>query len=215
MSKIKAKLYDSKGQAKGERELPAGVFDVPVKPELVHEVLVSLEAIARQPLAHTKTRGEVSGGGKKPWRQKGTGRARHGSIRSPIWAGGGVTFGPRKERDYSKKINRRTKRLAFIMALSDKVADERVLLVEAFGVKDGKTKEIVGLIGKLPIKGRTLLLAAGRDENLSRSVRNLKKVRLAGIGDVNLKQVLEADYLLATPEAVDKLAAAFGPKKNK
>ena len=214
MSKIKAKLYDAKGQAKGERELPAGVFDVPVKPELVHEVLVSLEAIARQPLAHTKTRGEVRGGGKKPWRQKGTGRARHGSIRSPIWIGGGVTFGPRKDRDYSKKINRKTKRLAFVMSLSDKAADDRVLLVESFGVQDGKTKEIVGLIGKLPIKGRTLLIAAGRDESLSRSVRNLKKVRLAGIGDVNLKQVLEADFLLTTPEAVDKLAAAFGPKQN-
>jgi large subunit ribosomal protein L4 len=214
MSKIKAKLYDSKGQAKGERELPSGVFGVPVKPELVHEVLVSLEATARQPLAHTKTRGEVRGGGRKPWRQKGTGRARHGSIRSPIWTGGGVTFGPRKERDYSKKINRKTKRLAFVMSLSDKAADERVLLVESFGVKDGKTKEIVGLIDKLPIKGRTLLVSADRDDNLSRSVRNLKKVRLSGVGDVNLKQVLEADYLLVTPETVDKLVAAFGPKQK-
>lgn len=214
MSNIKAKLYDLEGQVKGERKLPAGVFDVTVKPELVHQVLVSLEADARQPLAHTKTRGEVRGGGKKPWRQKGTGRARHGSIRSPIWVGGGVTFGPRKERDYAKKINRKTKRLAFVMSLSDKAAEDRVLLVESFGVKDGKTKEIVGLIGKLPIKGRTLLLAAGRDESLSRSVRNLKAVRLSGIGDINLKQVLEADYLLATPEAVDKLAATFGPKKQ-
>ena len=210
---VKVKLYDQKGQVIGEKKLPEEVFGVPIKPELVHEVLVSMEASARQPLAHTKTRGEVRGGGKKPWRQKGTGRARHGSIRSPIWAGGGVTFGPRKERNYDKKINRKTKRLAFVMSLSDKVADEHLLLVEAFGIKDGKTKEAVSLIKNLPVEGKVLILAADKDSMLARSARNLQKARFAGVSDVNLKQILDADWVVATSEAIDKLATTYGSKK--
>lgn len=210
---VKVKLYNQKGQVIGEKELPKEVFGVSVRPELVHEVLVSLEASARQPLAHTKTRGEVRGGGKKPWKQKGTGRARHGSIRSPIWPGGGITFGPRKERNYDKKINRKAKRLAFVMSLSDKASDEHVLLVETFGIKDGKTKEAVSLVENLPVKGKTLLLTASKDAMLARSVHNLKKIRYAGVGDINLKQVLDTDWLIATPEAIDKLVETYGSKK--
>ena len=210
---VKVKLYDQKGQVIGEKELPEEVFGVPVKPELVHEVLVSMEASARQPLAHTKTRGEVSGGGNKPWKQKGTGRARHGSIRSPLWAGGGVTFGPRKDRNYNKKINRKTKQLAFVMSLSDKVTDERLLLVEAFGIKDGKTKETVNLLKNLPVEGKALILSADKGGMLAQSARNLQKVRFAGVGDINLKQVLNADWVVTTPEAVDKLIQIYGSKK--
>ena len=210
---VKAKLYDQKGQVIGEKELSEDVFGVPIKPELVHEVLISLEASARQPLAHTKTRSEVSGGGKKPWKQKGTGRARHGSIRSPLWAGGGVTFGPRKDRNYNKKINRKTKQLAFVMSLSDKVSEERLLLVEAFGIKDGKTKEMVSLLKNLPVEGKALILSAGKDGMLGQSARNLQKVRFAGVGDINLKQVLNADWIVTTPEAIDKLTQTYGSKK--
>ncbi|MBN1585224.1 50S ribosomal protein L4 [Candidatus Uhrbacteria bacterium] len=211
---VKANIYDQKGQAIGERELPEKVFGVPVRPELVHEVLVSIEASARQPLAHTKTRGEVRGGGKKPWRQKGTGRARHGSTRSPIWVGGGITFGPRKERDYGRKVNRKMKQLAFVMSLSDKAAEGRIALVESFGIRDGKTKETVGLVGNLPVQGKALVLTAGRDEMLARSARNLRLVRYAGVGDVSLKQVLDADWLVTTPEAIDRLSAVYGPKEK-
>jgi large subunit ribosomal protein L4 len=214
MTKIKAKLYDQTGKEKGDFELPAGLFGVEVKPAFVHEVLVSQESTARQPLAHTKTRGEVRGGGKKPWRQKGTGRARHGSIRSPLWSGGGVTFGPRNDRNFTKKINRKSKKLAFAMSLSDKAADEKVLVLEGYGIQNGKTKELTTLIGKLPAQGKLLLVNAGRNDLLTRSVKNLQKVRLAGVSDVNLKQVLDADWVLATPEAVEKLNATFGAKQK-
>jgi large subunit ribosomal protein L4 len=209
----KAKLYDLQGKLVGEKELSAEVFGVAVKPTVVHEVMVGMQANARGPWAHTKTRGEVSGGGKKPWRQKGTGRARHGSIRSPIWSGGGITFGPRSERDYSKKINRKTKKQALLMTLSDKVANEKLLLVESLAAKDGKTKAVAGLLAKLPVKGRLALLLPGRDEMLARGTRNLKAVRLSQVGNLSLLDVLRAEYVLATPDAVAKLEKLYGKAK--
>jgi large subunit ribosomal protein L4 len=208
----KAKLYDLQGKLVGEKELSADVFGVSVKPTLVHEVMVGMQASARRPWAHAKTRGEVRGGGKKPWRQKGTGRARHGSIRSPIWAGGGITFGPRSERDYTVKINRKAKKQALLMTLSDKVANEKLLLVEQLAAKDGKTKAVAGLLAKLPIKGRLAMVIAGSDALLARGTRNLKTVRLSRVGDLSLLDVLRAEYVLSTPEAVEKLEKMYGKK---
>src|SRR5438477_12824932 len=129
---MKVKLYDIEGKAKGERELDASVFGVPVNPTVVHEVMVGIAANARQSLAHTKTRGEVRGGGKKPWAQKGTGRARVGSNRSPIWRGGGITFGPRNDKNYEREVPKKMRRKALLMVLSEKAKNNQLLVIDEF-----------------------------------------------------------------------------------
>lgn len=199
----------------GEKDLRDDVFGVAVNPSMVHEVVVALQANARQPWAHTKNRGEVSGGGKKPWKQKGTGRARHGSSRSPIWVGGGITFGPRHDRDYTKKINKKTKSRALLMTMSDKVKNERLLLIESFGVKDGKTKQMAASLTSLPIKGKTTIVLPVSDPMLMRGSRNLKQVRLVTMNDMSMLDLLSAEYVLMTPEAAVKLEATYGKKTAK
>ncbi len=205
----KVKLYNVEGKAVGEKDLSASIFGVKVNPNVVHEVMVGLMANARQPLAHTKTKGEVSGGGKKPWKQKGTGRARQGSTRSPQWVGGGIVFGPRSERDYSKKINAKMKRKVLCMVLSDKVASDKLVLVEQLDAKNGKTKEVTSMLGKLPVNGKLMLIGAGKNEMLARSTRNLKKVNLVNVGSVNINDILRAEYVVTTPEAADKLEKMY------
>ena len=213
----KVKLYDIEGKVTGEKELSADVFGVKINPNVVHEVMVGIQSSARRPWANAKTRGEVRGGGKKPWKQKGTGRARHGSSRSPIWVGGGITFGPRSDRNYFKKINKKQKQQVFRMTLSDKVANDRLVLVETLTAKDGKTKALATLLGKLPMKGKgkLIMLANGRDENLVRGSRNLKTTHVFQVGDMSVVDVLRADYVLTTPEAVDKLEKLYGKSKAK
>ncbi len=208
----KVNLYNVEGKVVGERELSQAVFGVAVNPAVVHEVMVGLMANARKPLAHTKTKGDVRGGGKKPWKQKGTGRARQGSTRSPQWAGGGIVFGPRNERDYTKKINAKLKKKAFMMALSDKVASERLVLVEELAAKDGKTKQINGVLAKLPVKGKIALVNTAKNELLARSVKNLQKTSLFGTGNISLNDVLRADYLVLTPDVVEKFETTYGKK---
>src|SRR3989344_3231877 len=144
------KLYNQEGHPVGELVLEPTLFDVKPDAALVHAAVIAQEANARQVLAHTKGRGEVAGSGKKPWKQKGTGRARHGSRRSPIWIGGGVTFGPTKERNFSLKLNRKVRRKALAMVLSDKVVQEKLLAIDSLEMKEGKTKQIATLLKKLP-----------------------------------------------------------------
>jgi len=140
---MKVNVYNQEGAVTGSQDLSDKVFGVKVKDEVVHQVAVAMMGNKRQVLAHAKGRSEVRGGGRKPWRQKGTGRARHGSIRSPLWVGGGVTFGPTKERNFSKKINIKMRRIAIRMCLSDRVKDGKLILLDGISIKDGKTKEIV------------------------------------------------------------------------
>jgi large subunit ribosomal protein L4 len=205
----KVKLYNVEGKSVGEKDLKADVFGVKVNPNLVHEVMVALMANSRQPLAHTKTKGEVRGGGKKPWKQKGTGRARQGSTRNPQWIGGGITFGPRSDRDYTKKINAKTKRKAVCMVLSDKVASDKLVLVESLEAKNGKTKEVTTMLGKLPVNGKLMLIGAGKNEMLARSTRNLAKVNLVNVGSVNIVDILRAEYVITTPEAAEKIEKMY------
>lgn len=207
----KVKIYNTEGKSVGEKDLRDDVFGINVKPEVVHEVMLSVMANTHGSYAHTKTRGDVSGGGKKPWKQKGTGRARHGSSRSPIWVGGGVTFGPRSERDYSVKVNRKTQRQAMLMTLSDLVNNDRLILIESFGVKDGKTKEFATVIGKLPLSTVKKLLAVSdkSDAVLRRSTGNIPGVTLRNVGDLGFMDVLNSEYLLMTPEAADKIEQKF------
>src|SRR3989338_5705358 len=138
----KAVLYNVQGEKTGDMELNDAVFGVKPKKSVVHQVYTALLANAREPWAHTKDKGDVRGGGKKPWRQKGTGRARHGSIRSPIWRGGGITFGPLNVRNYTKKVNKKMSQVAVRMCLTDKVNDARFIVLEAL-TPSGKTKEMV------------------------------------------------------------------------
>jgi len=153
---MKYSVYNKLGEKVKEVELNPAVFEVPVKEELVHQVLVAQEANARKPLAHTKQRGEVRGGGRKPHRQKGTGRARAGSNRSPLWKGGAITFGPTKDRNFAKKINKKMKRKALFMTLSDKATEKLLILVDELKLDEVKTKKLVvvmnGLFEKLEIK---------------------------------------------------------------
>ncbi|MFH1047560.1 MAG: 50S ribosomal protein L4 [Patescibacteria group bacterium] len=211
----KIKIFNSAGKEVGEKNLRDDVFGVEVNPELVHEVMIGIMANERQPYAHTKTRGDVRGGGKKPWKQKGTGRARHGSRRSPIWIGGGITFGPRSDRDYSLKINRRVKQKALAMCLTDKLTDQKLMLVENFDVQAGKTKETIGLLGKLKVTGgKTLLVAPMTDAMLRRSTGNLPGVTVRNAGDLGLLDVIQCEYLVLTPEAADKIEQKFAVAKE-
>lgn len=212
----KVKIYNKDGKVVGDKKLRDDIFGVAVNAELMHEVLVGVMASARKPFAHSKTRGEVRGGGKKPWKQKGTGRARHGSRRSPIWIGGGITFGPRNIRDYSKKINRKVRQRAMAMTLSDKVTDDRLVLVESYGVIEGKTKEFAGLLAKLPIDGKRIAVVSREtDGMLRRSIGNIPDVTLRNVGDLGLMDIVRSDCLLMTPEAVDKLQEKFAVKAEK
>lgn len=146
---LEATVYSSDAKAKGKVNLPAAVFGLKWNADLVHQVVTAMQANARQPVAHTKDRSEVRGGGKKPWRQKGTGRARHGSSRSPIWRHGGITFGPRKDKDYSQKINRKMRVKAFYTILSKKYADGNMLFLSGIGIAEPKTKVARETLSKL------------------------------------------------------------------
>ena len=151
---MKYQVYNSKAEKVSEVELNPAIFELAINPGLVHQAAQAQLANRRKVLAHTKDRSEVRGGGRKPWRQKGTGRARHGSIRSPLWKGGGVTFGPTKDRNFSKKINKKMKRKALFMCLTDRAKDQNLILLDKFEIKDNKTKEFVALVKNLkqPLK---------------------------------------------------------------
>lgn len=205
----KVKLYNSAGEARGDVELKDAVFSVAAKPSVVHQVFVALSANARRPWADTKNRGEVSGGGRKPWRQKGTGRARHGSIRSPLWKGGGVTFGPLSARNYKQKINKKVNRLAVLMCLSDKVLNGKLLVVEDFAAT-GKTKQLVDLRKALPCGGRTTLwLLPGTDAKTKQALRGIAEVDAKQAKDVNAVDLLNHQYVVMTKKCIGILERRF------
>lgn len=201
----KVKLFNQTGEAAGEMDLADATFGVTPKVDVVHQVFVSLMANAREAWADTKGRGEVRGGGKKPWKQKGTGRARHGSIRSPIWKGGGVTFGPLSIRNYKQKINKKTNALAVKMCLSDKLADARLVVVESLPT-DAKTKTLSALRAKLPGAGRTALIVTTATEQSTRqAVGNLSKTEVVRAAELNVADLLQNQYIIATRAAVQAL----------
>jgi len=203
---MKVKVYNLKGQNAGEIELKDEIFGVKVKPELVHQVFVQMTNNQREPWADTKDRGEVSGGGKKPWKQKGTGRARHGSIRSPLWKGGGVTFGPLTERNYKTKINRKVRRLATKMVFSDKVQSDNFLVVDEFSFVDLKTKLFAALIKALPVKKSYLVLGEGENaDKVYKMARNLSRVTVKRVDDANVMDLLAREAVLLSKSGVYRL----------
>ncbi len=173
--------------------------------QALHDVVVAMRAARRSGTASTKTKATVNLSGAKPWRQKGTGRARAGYKSSPIWRGGGVVFGP-KPRDYSKKVSKSTRRLAFKKALSERIKAGDVLMIDKFVVPEIKTKSFMSILKKATDAQKVLLISDSFDENTSRSARNVKSVRLATASDVNTEQLLAFHKILVTQKALEKLA---------
>ncbi len=205
----KAPLYNTDGQTIGEIELKESIFNVDPKPAVVHQVYLALEANAREAWADTKDKSEVRGGGKKPWKQKGTGRARHGSIRSPIWKGGGVTFGPLTIRNYTQKLNKKMKQAAVKMCLTDKIRNGQLIVLEEL-TANGKTKPMAELRQKLPGAGKsTLLVAPELNDMVNRATRNIQKLDMQQAVDVNVVDLLHHQYVITTKAAIDVLEKRF------
>lgn len=216
---MEAVIYNQTGKESGKMKLPENVFALPWNEKLVHQVIISMMGNKRLPTAHTKTRGEVSGTGKKPWKQKGTGRARHGSRRSPIWVGGGVAHGPRNERDYSRKINRKMKTKALFTVLSKKLKDGEIIFVENLSFKAPKTKEAKGIINSLSkeFKGfvkknnAAFIALPEKKESVSKSFRNFSNLEVGEVKDLNALDLLQYKYLVM--EDPDKSVSLLAARK--
>ncbi len=205
MAALKVQIYNQDGTVAGEQELNAKVFGVKANPSLIHEVVVAQEANSRETISHTKNRGEVKGGGKKPWKQKHTGRARHGSTRSPIWVGGGVVFGPRNTRNWGKKVNKKAKKSALRMVLSDKAAEGKLIVLSALEVPEFKTRIIANMLKKLPVGGKKALIALPSvPEKVWKSAANIKAVSVSKADSLNVIDIMKNPYMVMT---VDALAA--------
>ena len=225
---IKVSIYNQEGKVVGQQELNPKIFGLEIKQNLIHQTVVSILANQRHPFAHTKTRAEVRGGGKKPWKQKGTGRARAGSIRSPLWHGGGITFGPNKERNYNQKINKKVKKQVLCMCLSDKVKQKKLYVLNELKMPEIKTKKFSQIIAKLipeykkenftkdstsankqmPVlakKGKILLALPEKDLNVIRSARNIALLRTFPITGLSILNCLKADYLITTLKGIEKI----------
>lgn len=204
MSKVK--VYNLKAQEIKEIELNPEIFDVAVKKAVIHQAVVAQQANARLVLAHTKTKGEVRGGGRKPWRQKGTGRARQGSSRSPLWVGGGVTFGPTKDRNFSKKINKKVKKSAIFMALSDKVKDKMFYVVDKFEISEIKTKKITEILKNFDLLGKKILFVIpAKNDNIIKSARNLENVEIIKADSLNIVDLLKYKVLFTDEDSVKRI----------
>lgn len=205
---METKIYNTEGKETGKIKLPESVFGVKWNADLVHQVVTAIKANARTSIAHTKGRGEVRGGGKKPWKQKGTGRARHGSSRSPIWIGGGITHGPNKEKIYTQKINRKMNARALAMTLSRKFRDGEILFVDTWGLSDKKTalaKRSLATLSAIPgfsimkkSKNAALIAIAENDINIKKSFRNIGNVSVEEARNINPEELLTYKYVVVS-----------------
>lgn len=222
-------IYNFKGEVVGKKSLDDTVFSVPVKPEIVHEAIVAQQANSREVVAHTKDRSEVRGGGKKPWKQKGTGRARHGSIRSPLWIGGGITFGPNNERNFSKKINKKVRKSALRMALTDKARNNAMYLIEDTFIPEKKTKSAYTLLKNLKLRKasvkentkelskkikdpRILVVLPKEKSETSRFFRNIRKVSVMSVESLNVVDVVKHQYIVMPVQTVDSISRIYSDK---
>jgi large subunit ribosomal protein L4 len=207
---MKVDVYNQNGEVQGSVVLPKEIFGVEFNADLVHQISVSLSANKRQISAHAKTRGEVSGGGKKPWRQKGTGRSRHGSIRSPLWKGGGVTHGPRKDRIFEVEIPKKMRRKALLMVLTKKAKDNQLVILDKIELEKGKTKEMAASLKKLPCNSQATLIALPNyDKKIFFASRNIKKTAIEDARNLNVLQLLSYKYLLLTKESIKTIENTF------
>ncbi|NMB35434.1 MAG: 50S ribosomal protein L4 [Firmicutes bacterium] len=206
-------VLNVEGERVGELELSAEVFAAEVNKNLLFAVVKNLQAARRRGTASTKTRSEVRGGGRKPWRQKGTGRARHGSIRSPIWVGGGATFGP-KPRSYRYRLPKKVRRAAMRAALSAKLNKKRLLVLDTLKMDVPRTREIVDMLEKLQAGGTVLLVTGGPDQNVYRSGRNIPGVTTAVAHQINVLDLLSHETLILTKEAVARIEEVFADERS-
>ncbi|MFC1730851.1 50S ribosomal protein L4 [candidate division KSB1 bacterium] len=220
---METNIYNQEGKATGKVKLPEAIFGLKWNGDLVHQVVIGMQANKRTPIAHTKNRGEVSGGGKKPWRQKGTGRARHGSSRSPIWRGGGITFGPRNDKDYSKKINKKMKTKALYVALSQKLRDGEILFVDTISLSAPKTSGAKNVLTALSSvdgfntlvskKNNSALVALNeKDSVVEKSFDNMGNIEVDEVRNLNTLDVLTYKYIIITKP--EEAVAFFGSKSE-
>lgn len=201
-------VYNADGKVVGNMDLNENVFGVSVRSDVMHEVVVNYLANQRQGTQSTRTRTEVRGGGAKPWRQKGTGRARQGSIRAPQWVGGGVALGP-KPRDYRYAVNKKVRRLALKSALSAKVQDSELIVLDAFEAPEIKTKQVAELLKNLKVTEKALIVLPENDKNIVASARNIKGVDTTYVGAINTYEVLSHTKCIILKDAVTKLEEVY------
>lgn len=207
---MKIAVYNQEGKEIDQALLPKEIFDVKMNSDLVHQVVVSQMANRRQVSAHAKDRSQVRGGGKKPWRQKGTGRARHGSIRSPLWIGGGVTFGPTKERVFKKTIPQKMKRKALLMVLSAKANNNSITLLDKIEIEKPKTKFITEILKKLPNgEKNSLFVLPSMDKNIILAARNISQIHTIQAKDLNCLDLLSFPGLILLQESIKTIKETF------
>ncbi|MBW6440575.1 50S ribosomal protein L4 [Patescibacteria group bacterium] len=206
---IKVKVYNKEGNEAGDMELPEEIFGLALNDDLVHQAYIAHISNSRQVLADTKDKGEIRGGGKKPWKQKGTGRARHGSSRSPIWKGGGVTFGPTSERNFNKRINKKMKTKAMLMVLSSKVKDNELIVIDDFKFEKISTKLMNNTLKNLKITGKTLLSLDKKDENVLKSIDNISNVNIIASDSLNVSDLLRNKTLIINKGGIEKIKSMF------
>ncbi|MES2986140.1 MAG: 50S ribosomal protein L4 [Patescibacteria group bacterium] len=220
---LNASIFSKEGKSAGTITLPESCFGLSWNGDLVHQVITSLQTSARHPFAHVRTRGEVSGGGKKPWRQKGTGRARHGSSRSPIWVGGGVAHGPRNDKNFDRKVNKKAKDKAIATILSKKFADSEIIFLDSLSISAPKTTEIKNLLANLATAQDTfstlaskkhnaaLIITPAHDTNTILSARNFKNIEVQTVSSINPLIISKYKYLVfvSPKESIDSLVERF------
>ncbi len=210
---LKSDVYNLEGEKTGTIELPENIFNIEINDDIIYQAVNAQMANSRQSLAHTKDRSDVRGGGKKPWRQKGTGRSRHGSIRSPLWRGGGITFGPRNEKNFSKKINKKIRQKALFMALTSKVRDKELIVVDDLKVSEPKTKLVVSVISKIFKDKRSpsiLITIPQKNENITIASRNIRNLKTIFADSLNVLDLLSFKYLLLDKKSVEVIKKTYG-----
>ena len=204
----KIDVYNIEGKKVSDIELADSVFGIEPNEKIVHSVLVNYLANQRQGTSNTKTRAEVAGGGRKPWKQKGTGRARQGSIRAPQWFKGGIALGP-KPRDYSYRLNKKERRLAIRSVLSSKVLENNLVVVDAMNFDAIKTKNMVSALSNLKVEGKTLIVLPEKNENVQKSARNIEGVKTSLVNTINVYDLLKYNKLVLTVDAVKSLEEVY------
>jgi large subunit ribosomal protein L4 len=213
---MKVNVYNQKGQEIEKADLNPGIFGVEINHDLVHQAVNAQSANSRKIIAHTKDRSEVRGGGRKPWRQKGTGRARHGSNRSPIWRGGGITFGPTNERNFSKKINKKMKRKALFMALSSKLTDNELIMLDKIEIQEAKTKQMIQIMNDLQnaldknLQKGMLIVMPGSDEKIIQASNNIPKVKIIRADSLNILDILKYKHLMLIKGSEKTIERIYG-----
>ena len=206
---MKVDLYSQKGEKSGTLDLPKEIFDVPFNKDLVHQALVMQLSNQRSPIAHTLEKGEVRGGGKKPYAQKGTGNARQGSIRNPHYRGGGVAFGPRNVRNFVLSMPKLQRRKALFCALSEKARNGKVIGLEGYKAEKAKTKEFSTMLKKLPVKKDAIFLLPEKDIIISKSSRNIPNIKTILAGYINIQDLQKYDVVVVLKDAVNTLKETF------